>query len=95
MSPVAEDLAKTFGGKEGQQYADAIHASTAITGQIGDVVGSFQNLNGEPVYVQNLDFWSDFGKGFQKGFTETAKVAKQMSPVAEDLAKTFGGAEGK
>ena len=51
------------------------------------------NANGIPATLENLDFWSDFAKGFKIGFQETAKVAQALSPLAEQYAKQHYGQE--
>merc|ERR1719453_671313 len=101
LSPMAEAYAEQ---KYGKDYADAIHQSTQITGQVADGLDYFQNLSEEqqvmnlqaegfPATLQTLSFWKDFKKGFKKGFQETAKVAQKLSPMAEAYAKDKYGQE--
>ena len=43
--------------------------------------GGMGGHGGPGARLQQLDFWSDFGKGFQVGFDTTSKLATQAAPI--------------
>ena len=45
--------------------------------------------------LQQLNFWSDFSKGFKKGFTTTANIAKKVADVGVPIFKDLAGSNSK
>lgn len=45
--------------------------------------------------LQQLSFWSDFKKGFKKGFTTTANVVKKVVDVGAPIFRDMVGKDSK
>ena len=61
-------------------------ACPKMSDKLGFIKDAMEELKGG-------SFWSDFGKGFKKGFTGTLGLAKDIAPIAVPLMMAAGRAE--
>jgi len=82
------------------QYADAAAQAADATKRFSDGVfpGHLMLVNLEDLEdeeLQQLNFWNDFTKGFKKGFTTTANIAKKVADVGVPIFKDMVGKDSK
>lgn len=57
--------------------------------------GHYAIVATHPAQLQNLNFWGDFSKGFEKGFTTTANIAKKVADVGVPIFQDMAGKDSK
>lgn len=57
--------------------------------------GHYAVIATHPAQLQNLSFWKDFSRGFEKGFTTTANIAKKVADVGVPIFQDMVGKDSK